>query len=232
MPQKVREICAFVKGRGRRHLTLSVPRKHSDTLTFLRRASSTRSSFPSPLITGKVLPPEQVQWEPECRGSTCRAAAARAGPRGRTRTNLVQNLYKTCINPAQTLHKTCTKPVQILYKHCTKPVQTLYKSCTKSVQTLYKPCTKPVQSLYKICTKPPQTLLLKPCCSNPALFLKLGHNNGPALLARSSQLIRAASFHLHFLPPLLQQPPGCPQEEEEEEFQAGPSCHSATEIKS
>lgn len=96
--QKVREISAFLRGKGRRHLALFVPREHSDTLTFLRRASSTRSSFPSLLITGKLLPPEQVQWEPGCRGSTCRAAAARAGGPG---AGAVQNLlYKTC----------CTKP--------------------------------------------------------------------------------------------------------------------------
>lgn len=38
-------------------------------LSFLRRVSSSLRSFPSPLITGKLQLPKQVQWEPEFRSS-------------------------------------------------------------------------------------------------------------------------------------------------------------------
>lgn len=46
-----------------------VPKRHLDTLSFLRRVSSTLRSFPSPLITGKLQLPKQVQWEPVFRSS-------------------------------------------------------------------------------------------------------------------------------------------------------------------
>lgn len=60
-------------------------------LSFLRRARSTRSSFPSPLITGKLLPLEQVQWEPDCKRQQVQScqlpadhpSARERGPRAR-----------------------------------------------------------------------------------------------------------------------------------------------------
>lgn len=43
-------------------------------LSFPRRVSSSLRSFPSPLITGKLQLPKQVQWEPEFRSSEPMAA--------------------------------------------------------------------------------------------------------------------------------------------------------------
>ena len=63
--------------------------------------------------------------------------------------SILQNLYRTIIEPLQNLYRTITEPLQNHYRTITEPLQNIYRTFTEPLQNHYRTNTEPLQNHYK-----------------------------------------------------------------------------------